>query len=137
MLKDELRIEKEINKLLDEITIAEKKWNWNLADKLTEKISILEQESRAWWSEIVMPVRINKSNMLTYDANWISMNQWRIEKIIEQARKEWKDWVTFKNISDHPEDAGIKTTQHFIFDTKNIKTESQLKRLFQKIKSGN
>ncbi len=132
MLNDEIRIEKETNALIKKLESAEKKWDWDLADKITREIEVLDQSSRAWWLEIVMPIKIDKSKLFVYDASWKSMNQWRIDEVITKAKKEWYEWVTFKNIQDHPEDASIKTTQHIIFDEKNIKTDSELKRIWWK-----
>jgi len=132
MLKWELEIERQTNKLLDDIDMYEKKWQWDKVDEAQREIERLDAEWRKTADEIVMKVNIKKENLLDYNADWKTMNQWKIAEIVAQAKKQWKDWVKFRNISDHPEDASIKTTQYFIFDEWNIKTESQLKQIREK-----
>ena len=88
-----------------------------------------------WYKEpIIKKSFIDTNNIATYDAKW----QWflqtdkKINDLIDKARKDWKDVLVVKNLVDNVYSDSTKASTHtIVLNPKVIKTESQLKQIYE------
>lgn len=125
-------LEKETNRLLNEITQAEKKRNFDLAEELTTKLEDLENNLLRNDKEVlnVMERNLIVKNFKTVDAKGNAILQGELERIIDQAKKEGYEGLKILNITDSP-DFGKPTTQYAVFNPEQIKTKQQLEQIWK------
>lgn len=130
-------LEKETNRLLNEITQAEKKRDFDLAEDLTAKLEDLESNLLRNDKEVlnVMERNLIAKNFKTVDAKGEAILQGELERIINQAKKEGYEGLKILNITDSP-DFGKPTTQYAVFNPEQIKTKSQLKQIWEEANQG-
>ena len=113
---------------------ARKTWKWGKYEKANQKL-----EELTFWDENIYKWKVLKTHIdmwktRTINMKWQAYTEWKLNNIITQAKKEWYDSVVLKNSADavwtpigwwkRPIDELSNVIA--IFDSKNIKTESQL-----------
>lgn len=128
----EFASERKIREMYDEIEKLQNQWKWDLSYDLEQKA---EELSWMWYKEpIIKKSFIDTNNISTYDAKW----QWflqtdkKINDLIDKARKDWKDVLVVKNLVDNVYSDSTKASTHtIVLNPKVIKTESQLKQIYE------
>ena len=141
-----------INKLLEQQKVLEriaqksgKNSDWVRVDKLTQKIDDLGGYDATYQRRLDnanVKEAVVKGDFLTVDAKGKSPQELSAEGDIdswlnlqlEKARTQGKDGVVFKNLDDAVGLYNRPATHYAIFDSKNIKTSSQLKALWNEAK---
>ncbi|TSA58074.1 hypothetical protein D4R42_00400, partial [bacterium] len=127
---DAMEHEAKVDKLLDEIAVAEKQGNWDLSAELTQQVEKMETDAmygEPTGQRVVEAYPIIE-NPKTVDGSSITGNQ---AEIIAEAKKEGYDSVIFKDISDSPYEK-ITTDQIVVFDANKVKTKQQLTDIYNK-----
>ena len=112
-----------MQKLIDAGRAAERRGDWDAAHDLTVQAEELDQVIGK--GENVMPVRLG-GNMKTVDMDGAKYDpdDINLSEILDEAKAEGFDGVTFNNFSD---EAGYgvynPVTHHAVFDPKNIRSK--------------
>jgi len=141
-----------INKLMEQQKVLEKiaqksgkNSDWAKVDKLTQEIDDLGGYDATYQRRLDnanVKEAVVKGDFLTVDAKGKSpqelskdgnIDSW-LNVQLEKARAMGKDGVVFKNLDDAVGLYDRPATHYAIFDSKNIKTRSQLKAEWDKIK---
>lgn len=111
--------EDKIDGLLDRIEIAEDRGDFDLSEKLSEELEVLETEAirGAGSGQLVMDVFVKMKNPLVFE----SSDFFDQTTIINEAIEKGHDGVVFYNISDSPK-GGLTTNQFIVFNPTQIKS---------------
>jgi len=118
MVPDSIEHEKKVNELLERISQAERKRDYDLVDKLTAEVEDLEfgaMQAEPSGQNIVNTF-INIKNPLVVDASKKGFDQ---VEVINEAKKNNNDGVIFKNISDSPK-GDLTTDQYLVFNPEQV-----------------
>lgn len=97
-----------------------------------------DKKTAKWYGKNVKEVFIDKSNFNTIDAEWQTYWDFMEDMFdaIDDAKKEWKDWLTIKELSDEKDWSEYNPTTHYIvFDKGKINTKKQLEEIWKEANS--
>ena len=145
LVANEKAFNKEVNRLTKLQAEAERKAqttrnpsDWKKSEDLTQQLEdfyLDETRDNVVKNTKVIEAYADLKNPMVYDfagAGAKDSTSGGISELIKQARKNGNDGLIMKNIVDDPGKSGIPTTHTVVFDSKNIKTTSQLRTEYQK-----
>jgi len=148
LVANEKAFNKEVSRLTKLQAEAERKAqitrnpsDWEKSAGLTEQLEnfyLDETRDNVVKNAKVIEAYADLKNPMVYDfagAGAKDSTSGGISELIKQARKNGNDGLIMKNIVDDPGKSGIPTTHTVVFDSKNIKTTSQLRAEYQATKS--
>jgi len=127
LAKDEVAFEAMSKRLAKSLENAEKARDFDLVDNITAQIekheaSLFLEKPESFVKDAFLVTK--KPKIVNMDGK--NSTQGALSEIISKAKKGGHDSVVFKNISDNPVDARVKTDQTIVFSPDQIKTEKEL-----------